>query len=112
MLDAEVNDNFILGFDGQPRRHDVYVATAGHTWTLSPTLILDGNFGANIQNQTVTGPGLRHELRPRPRHPRRQPPRDIRASGLPTFENGYTIGSTPNWMPLFRKERSFTSARR
>jgi hypothetical protein len=35
-------------------------------------------------------------------------PGDIRASGMPTFENGYSIGTTPSWMPLFRKERSYT----
>ena len=108
-LDAEVNDNFILGFDpGSVGNTRVYVATAGHTWTLGPTLILDGNFGANIQNQSVTGPdygtnlGLDLGIRGVNQAD------DIRASGLPTFENGYTIGSTPNWMPLFRKERSFT----
>ena len=57
MLNADVRDNFILGFDpGSLGDTKVYVATAGHTWTLGPTLILDGNFGANIQNQTVTGP--------------------------------------------------------
>ena len=52
MLDAEVIDNFSLGFDeGSLGDTRVYVATVGHTWTLSPTLVLDGNFGANIQNQ-------------------------------------------------------------
>jgi hypothetical protein len=109
MLDAEVNDNFILGFDnGSLGDTRVYVATAGHTWTLSPTLILDGNFGANIQNQTVTGPdyGTNFGLDLGIRGVNQSD--DIRASGLPTFENGYTIGATPNWMPLFRKERSFT----
>ena len=109
MLDAEVADNFILGFDpGSIGDTRTYVATAGHTWTLSPTLILDGNFGANIQNQTVTGPdyGTNFGLDLGIRGVNQAD--DIRASGLPTFENGYTIGSTPNWMPLFRKERSFT----
>ena len=109
MLDAEVNDNFILGFDpGSTGDTRVYVATAGHTWTLSPTLILDGNFGANIQNQTVTGPDFGTNYGIDLGIPGVNNPNDIRASGLPTFENGYTIGSTPNWMPLFRKERSFT----
>jgi hypothetical protein len=108
-LDAKVNDNFILGFDnGSTGDTNVYVATAGHTWTLTPTLLLDGNFGANIQNQTVTGPdyGTNYGLDLGIRGVNET--NDIRASGLPTFENGYTIGSTPNWMPLFRKERSFT----
>ena len=29
-------------------------------------------------------------------------------SGLPYFDNGYPIGTTPNWMPLYRRERSYT----
>ncbi|HEY7499541.1 MAG TPA: TonB-dependent receptor [Vicinamibacterales bacterium] len=108
MLDAEVVDNFVLGFDnGSLGDTRVYVATVGHTWTLGPNLVLDGNFGANIQNQTVTGPdyglnigldlGIRGSNGP-----------DIRQSGMPYFDNGYAVGTTPNWMPLFRKERSYT----
>jgi hypothetical protein len=109
MLNADVRDNFILGFDaGSLGDTKVYVATAGHTWTLSPTLILDGNFGANIQNQTVTGPDYGTNYGIDLGIPGVNHPDDIRASGLPTFENGYTIGGTPSWMPLFRKERSFT----
>ena len=109
MLNADVRDNFILGFDpGSLGDTKVYVATAGHTWTLGPTLILDGNFGANIQNQTVTGPDFGTNYGIELGIPGVNDPDDIRASGLPTFENGYTIGGTPNWMPLYRKERSFT----
>ncbi len=114
MLDNEgTGNNFVLGFDN-PSLGDtrIYVGTIGHTWTLSPSLVLDGNFGVEQMNQTVTGPdyGTNYGL-------------DIgipgvngsteRYSGLPTFEmgtqpNGYTIGGTPNWMPLFRHERSYT----
>jgi hypothetical protein len=109
MLNADVRDNFILGFDdGSLGDTKVYVATAGHTWTLSPTLILDGNFGANIQNQTVTGPDFGTNYGSDLGIPGVNDPSDINASGLPTFENGYTIGATPSWMPLFRKERSYT----
>ena len=64
------------------------MGTVGHTWTLSPTLVLDGNFGMQQQDQTVTGPdyGTNYGL-------------DLgipgtnggseRYSGLPTFANGY-----------------------
>ena len=63
MLDAEVIDNFSLGFDeGSLGDTRVYVVGLGHTWTLSPTLVLDGNFGANIQNQQVTGPDFGDNL--------------------------------------------------
>ena len=38
MLDAEVVDNFILGFDqGSLGDTRVYTGTIGHTWTLSPS---------------------------------------------------------------------------
>ena len=33
----------------------VYVATVGNTWTISPTMVLDGNIGMNKQNQTAQG---------------------------------------------------------
>jgi len=114
MLDAEVVDNFILGFDnGSLGDTRVYVGGLGHTWTLSPTLVLDGNFGYNRQDQTVTGPdfgtnyGLDFGI------PGTNDPNDIRASGMPTMNmgtqpNAYTIGATPNWMPLFRKEVTYT----
>lgn len=112
-LRANVVDNFNLGFDeGSLGDTKVYVVSVGHTWTLSPTLLLDGNFGYNRQNQTVTGPDYGKNLGLDLGIPGVNDPKDIRASGLPTFENGYTIGTTPNWMPLFRKEinYSFSSA--
>jgi hypothetical protein len=114
MLDAKVIDNFSLGFDeGSVGDTRVYVATVGHTWTLSPTLVLDGNFGANIQNQEVTGPDFGEDLGLE-LGIRGTNGADIRQSGLPHFaigannNTGYNIGTTPNWMPLFRKERSYT----
>jgi hypothetical protein len=107
-LDADVVDNFILGFDnGSLGDTRVYVATAGHTWTLSPTLLLDGNFGANIQNQTVTGPDYGTNIGLDLGIPGSNGT-SIQQSGMPYFDNGYAIGTTPNWMPLFRKERSYT----
>ena len=109
MLDNEgTGRECYLGFDdcatGDTR---IYVGTIGHTWTLSPTLVLDGNFGMQHMDQTVTGPdyGTNYGL-------------DLgipgvngdseRYSGLPQFANGYAIGLTPSWQPLFRKERSYT----
>jgi hypothetical protein len=57
MLDAEVVDNFILGFDeGSLGDTRVYVGTVGTTWTISPTLVFDANVGLSQQNQEVTGP--------------------------------------------------------
>jgi hypothetical protein len=112
-LRANVTDNYILGFDnGSLGDTKVYVVSVGHTWTLSPTLLLDGNFGYNRQDQVVTGPDFGKNIGLDLGIPGVNDAKDIRASGLPTFENGYTIGSTPNWMPLYRKEinYSFSSA--
>jgi carboxypeptidase family protein len=113
MLKADVVDNFILGFDeGSNGDTNVYVIGGGHTWTLSPTLLLDGNFGYYRMDQVVTGADFGTNYGIELGIPGVNDPNDIRASGLPTFENGYTIGATPNWMPLDRKERnySFSSA--
>jgi hypothetical protein len=108
MLDAEVEDNFILGFDqGSLGDTRTYVGTVGHTWTLSPTLVLDGNFGINRMEQNVTGPdygtnyGLNFGI------PGTNGPSE-RYSGIPYIGAGYEFGTTPNWMPLFRTEQSFT----
>jgi TonB dependent receptor-like, beta-barrel len=114
-LDADVVDNFTLGFDQGSLGHTrVYVGTVGHTWTLGPSLILDGNFGVDIQNQEVKGPDFGTNYGLNLGIPGTNDPNDIRASGLPRFNiggdgsAGYQIGTTPNWMPLFRRERSYT----
>ncbi|MGE0884114.1 MAG: TonB-dependent receptor [Blastocatellales bacterium] len=113
-LRADVTDNYQLGFDeGSVGNTKVYVVSIGHTWTLSPTLLLDGNFGYNRQDQEVTGPDFGTNYGIDLGIPGTNDANDIRASGLPTFAAGaYTIGTTPNWMPLFRKELnySFSSA--
>ena len=109
MLDNEgTGDNFILGFD-EPSLGDtrVYVGGLGHTWTLSPTLVLDGNFGFYQMNQTVTGPDYGTNFGAELGIPGVNGSSE-RYSGLPTFENGYTIGGTPSWMPLFRTEKNWT----
>jgi hypothetical protein len=114
MLDNEgTGDNFTLGFEeGSLGDTRVYVGTIGHTWTLSPSLVLDGNFGINHMDQTVTGPDYGQNIGLELGIPGTNS-EDIRYSGLPYFNlgtqpNAYTIGLTPGWMPLFRKERSWT----
>ena len=94
MLDADVVDNFILGFDkGSLGDTRVYVGAVGHTWTLSPTLLLDGNFGINRQDQAGDRPRLRQELRARLSGiPGVNDPNDIRASGLPIRHRRHDSG--------------------
>lgn len=106
-------DNYILGFDeGSTGNTKVYVVSAGHTWTLGPSLLLDGNFGYYRMDQQVTGPDFGQNLGIDLGIPGVNDPNDIRASGLPQFASTYSIGTTPSWMPLFRKEInwSFSSA--
>lgn len=81
----------------------------GHTWSLTPSLLLDQNFGFVRQTQTVFGadygtnwgtdvfriPGTNGS--------------DPRQSGMPNFSFGYSgVGQAATWMPLFRKDQSFT----
>lgn len=109
MLRSNNVDEYRLGFDnGSLGDTKVYVISAGHTWTLSPTLLLDGNFGYFRQDQTVTGPDYGKNIGIELGIPGTNDPNDIRASGMPTINNGYQIGSTPSWMPLFRKEINYT----
>jgi hypothetical protein len=119
MLDAEVIDNFMLGFDeGSLGDTRTYVGGVGHTWTLSPSLVLDGNLGINRMEQSVTGPDYGDNVgTDRYGIPGTNGP-SLRYSGIPFFEagnaavnvlaNNYSFGTTPNWMPLFRTEQSFT----
>jgi len=109
MLNNEgTGDNFNLGFENPSLGNTrIYVGTIGHTWTLSPTVVLDGNFGIEQQNQTVTGPDYGTNYGLELGIPGTNGSSE-RYSGLPTFDNGYYIGGTPSWMPLFRHERSWT----
>ena len=57
MMQASVFDLFYLPFEaagGGDTRTTVY--TVGQTWTLTPTLLLDGSIGANVMKQSMTGP--------------------------------------------------------
>ncbi|MFN8090953.1 MAG: TonB-dependent receptor [Vicinamibacteria bacterium] len=101
-------DNFILGFDNPSLgTTHTYVGGVGHTWTLSPTLVLDGNFGLYQMNQTVTGPDYGTNFSTELGIPGVNGSTE-RYTGLPTFSSTYSIGGTPSWMPLFRTEKNWT----
>jgi carboxypeptidase family protein len=109
-LRADVYDIFKLGYDKVGFGHtNIYVPTAGHTWTLSPTMVLDGTVGMNKQDQYARGgdfgtnygsetfgiPGTNGS--------------DPLQSGMPTFNPGYsTIGNNDTWVPVDRHETSYT----
>jgi outer membrane receptor protein involved in Fe transport len=91
----------------------VQLVTVGHTLTLSPNLLLDGNvgftrmseygqtpdFGTNIGLDVLGIPGTNN-------------PNDIRDSGFPLFAvTGFAnIGNSEGWNPAFRHDWSFTSS--
>ena len=88
----------------------VYHVSAGHTWTLTPTLLLDGSYGVATQNQFVSSPdftmgnmGLNLGVPGTNDQDRGDP----RYAGLPQFSTGFTaIGNTPSWSPIYRHEFS------
>ncbi len=89
----------------------VQLVTVGHTLTLSPTLVVDGNvgftrmseygktpdFGTNIGSDVLGIPGTNGPY--------------LRSSGFPLFAiSGYAnIGNPEGWNPAFRNDWSFTS---
>ncbi len=97
------------GSDPGRGRTSVQVASIGHTYVFSPTVVLDGNVGYQRMNQSVLGadygknysgplsiPGLNGA--------------DIRDSGFPDISFAtYTGTGVPNWMPLFRTDETYTT---
>ena len=65
----------------------------GHTYTFSPTVLLDGVFGYQRMEQTVQGERFRHQLRRPTRHSRVERTR-VRQSGFPkSSRSAATTGS-------------------
>jgi carboxypeptidase family protein/TonB-dependent receptor-like protein len=91
----------------------VQLVTVGHTLTLSPTLIVDGNvgftrmseygktpdYGTNIGSDVLGIPGTNNGS-------------DLRSSGIPFFfVSGFAdMGNPEGWNPAFRNDWSFTSS--
>jgi hypothetical protein len=93
----------------------VYQATAGQTWTLSPTMIMDMTFGFGQQKQHVYGPdyqagnyGLDTLGIPGTND---QGTGDARYAGFPVFNTGFSaLGNRDGWNPIFRDERTYSLA--
>jgi len=119
MMDAQVTGQFGLGeaggsclCDGGAGTGDtkVYLATLGHTWTLSPTFLMDTTLGFTrmAQENTSADMGTNFGLDvlgiPGTNGP------DIRQSGMPRFDiSGYSaLGQTSGWMPAYRYDQSWT----
>jgi len=109
-MQAQVEDLFFLGVDeGGIGDTGNYLATIGHTWTLSPTMLLDGNVGTNWQDQFARASdfGTRFGTEvfglPGTNGP------DPRETGLPLFNTGMSaLGNPAGWHPVDRFERSYT----
>jgi hypothetical protein len=93
----------------------VYQATAGQTWTLRPTLLMDMTFGFGRQDQTVLGPdfnsgnyGLETLGIPGSND---QGIGDQRYAGYPQFVTGFSdVGNRDGWNPIYRDERTYSLA--
>lgn len=120
-MDAAVNQRAVFGdvFGGPSLSSGggtgtgdtkIQLVTVGNTWTLSPSLILDGNFGWTNMDQAVlqSDYGINYGSDvlgiPGTNGP------DIRQSGYPSFNfNTYTaIGTVGTWQPAFRNDTSYT----
>ena len=137
-MDAAVGSKFALGEVGGPGLSragvgtgdtNVNIWTFGHTWTLSPTFVTDGTFAFTKFDQTALGPdygtnyGSERWGIPNTNDPvvtgyaagadqvkKACPAPDGKCySGMPAINQGFTAwGNTYTWLPLFRKERTFT----
>jgi hypothetical protein len=111
LMDATVSNLFYLGVDGGGAGDTkVYQGTGGHTWTLSPTMILDSTFGFSRQDQVVTGPdfGLGNFGTDVLGIPGTNGP-DPRQAGIPQFDfdSFSPLGNNAGWNPLTRDERTY-----
>jgi len=83
--------------------------SAGHTYTISPNLLLDGVFGYQRQDQVVQGQDFGQDFSARLGIPGIGGP-DPRQQGMPNINiNGYNGFGVPGWMPLTRIEENFTT---
>lgn len=118
VMNANVNSQFSLGAaggagvggDAGTGHTFQQLGTLGHTWVLTPNLVIDGTLGYSRMSQYVLGqdygknygldifkiPGTNGA--------------EIRQSGMPEFDfNTYSsLGQTANWMPVWRTDESYT----
>ena len=84
----------------------------GHTYTFSPTVLMDGVFGYQRMEQSVLGSDFGKNYGQELGIPGLNGP-DIRQSGFPNIDfpnDPYNNMGVPGWMPLFRIEESFTTS--
>lgn len=119
VMDALVHGDFSLGQAGGECLCDggigdgstlVQLAAIGQTYTVSPTLVIDGTFGWTRFGQDVEPPDLGTNFGlevlgiPGTNGP------DRRESGMPPmYISGFSpLGNPEGWSPLYRNDQSFT----
>jgi hypothetical protein len=109
-MQAKVSDIFKLGVEGVGFGDtNVYVATVGHTWTLSPHMVLDGNVGMNRQDQTAEGGDFGTNFGSETFGIPGTNGSNPLQSGMPAFNVGLnTFGNNDTWTPVERHETSYT----
>jgi hypothetical protein len=118
MMDAVVDDltNYLgppIDAEGDGGFTKVYQATAGHTWTLSTSMLLDMTFGFGRQDQHVLGPDFQSgnfglDILGIP-GTNDQRTGDDRYAGYPRFQTGFSdAGNRDGWNPIYRDERTYS----
>ena len=88
----------------------INVASIGHTYIFSPTLILQGTLGYQRMVQDVVGTDYGKNYGDILGIPGLNGP-DIRDSGFPDITiTGYAGFGVPNWMPLFRTDETYSNS--
>lgn len=82
----------------------------GHTFTINPSMLLDGVFGYQRMEQSVLPPGFGTNFGPQLGIPGVNSA-EPRESGFPNIDiSGYESMGAPGWQPAFRTEESFTTS--
>jgi hypothetical protein len=118
-MDADVNCAYVLNgagggglCSGSPGIANtvVQIATVGNTWTVTPSFVVDGNFGYTRLDQPAVMPDYGANLGLDFLGIPGTNGSDVRQSGMPSFAiGGYTtLGDTAASSPSFRNDRSYT----
>jgi hypothetical protein len=111
----EPYDFGLAGGSGTGNSYDTAnIATLGHTWTISPTLVLTGHVGFDRMGEHATPPGYGEELGETVLGipGANAPTDDVRYSGLPgiLMQGFSTLGGENAWEPVNRNDWTFTTS--
>src|SRR5579863_516814 len=103
------------GAGAGPNHQLAQTVTLGHTYTLSPSLVLTGHIGFTRMSEKATPPGFGKPLGETVLGIANSnaPENDIRYSGLPGLSyigNFTSLGSNTSWEPVTRNDWTFTTS--